>query len=319
MPKVLRLTIGLPVYNGEDYLAESLDALLGQSYEDFELLISDNASTDGTASICQRYLRQDPRIRYVRQPRNIGAAPNHNFVFQHARGELFEMAAHDDLYARDLLKRCVEALDEDLRVVLAYSWSAAIDEAGAVNPVECPVATDAPHAPERFRSMLFDGWVDALFGVVRREVLLRIAPHGSYHFADRTFITELALNGPFYQVPEYLYFRREHAGQSGGQPTMRGRCSVLDPRRADPLQHPVARLYAEYIWGYVAALRRAPLTPQDRRQCYRYLAHYMVGRVLPVTNRIVTRRPLRELKRADGTDPQILIQALVAGQQVRPS
>ena len=80
MTSVPRLSIGLPVYNGENYLAESLDALLGQSYEDFELIISDNASTDGTADICRRYAKQDSRIRYVRQPRNIGCAPNHNFV-----------------------------------------------------------------------------------------------------------------------------------------------------------------------------------------------------------------------------------------------
>ena len=73
-----RLTIGLPVYNGQNYLAESLDSLLGQSYEDFELLISDNASTDGTADICRRYEQQDPRIRYIRLPHNIGLAPNHN-------------------------------------------------------------------------------------------------------------------------------------------------------------------------------------------------------------------------------------------------
>ena len=106
-----RLSIGLAVYNGENYLAESLDALLGQSYEDFELIISDNASTDGTAAICGRYEKQDPRIRYIRQPHNIGLAPNHNFVFEQARGELFKWASHDDLYARDLLKRCVGALE----------------------------------------------------------------------------------------------------------------------------------------------------------------------------------------------------------------
>ena len=112
MNAVPRLSIGLPVYNGENYLAESLDALLGQSYEDFELIISDNASTDGTADICRRYGKQDSRIRYIRQPRNIGLAPNHNVVLDQARGELFKWASHDDLYARDLLKCCVEALDE---------------------------------------------------------------------------------------------------------------------------------------------------------------------------------------------------------------
>jgi glycosyltransferase involved in cell wall biosynthesis len=82
-----RLTVGLPVYNGENYLAQSLEALLGQTYTDFELLISDNTSTDDTASICAQYQAADPRIRYIRQPRNIGCAPNHNFVVGEARGE----------------------------------------------------------------------------------------------------------------------------------------------------------------------------------------------------------------------------------------
>ena len=107
-----RLTIGLPVYNGEEFLAESLDALLGQSYEDYELVITDNASTDGTADLCRRYLAKDSRISYHRLPRNIGAAGNHNHVFTLARGELFKWASHDDLYGRTLLERCVEALDE---------------------------------------------------------------------------------------------------------------------------------------------------------------------------------------------------------------
>jgi hypothetical protein len=88
-----RLSIGLPVYNGEKYLTESLDALLGQSFEDFELIISDNASTDDTARICKRYMKQDCRIRYIRQQRNIGAAPNHNFVVGQAAGELFKWAS----------------------------------------------------------------------------------------------------------------------------------------------------------------------------------------------------------------------------------
>ena len=103
MNTIPRLTIGLPVYNGEKYLGESLEALLGQSYEDFELIIADNASTDGTGDICRRYEKQDSRIRCVRQPRNIGCAPNHNFVVWQARGELFKWASHDDLYARNML------------------------------------------------------------------------------------------------------------------------------------------------------------------------------------------------------------------------
>src|SRR3954468_18589343 len=111
MTSVPRLSIGLPVYNGEDFLAESLDSLLGQTYENFELIISDNASTDATADICRGYANHDSRVRYLRQQHNIGLAPNHNFVFSESRGELFKWAAADDLYGRDLLKLCVEALD----------------------------------------------------------------------------------------------------------------------------------------------------------------------------------------------------------------
>ena len=265
-----RLSIGLPVYNGEDYLAESLEALLGQTYEDFELIISDNASTDGTTDICRRYARQDSRIRYFRQSRNLGCNPNHNFVIEQARGELFKLASDDDLYARDLLKHCVDVLDECPRYVLVHSWSALIDASGAVtNMVEYPVATDAPRAPDRFRSMLFDGWGDDDGGVIRTSVLRRVAPYDSYHFAERVFLIELGLHGPFYQVPDWLYFRRDHPSRAErAYPSVRNWCANLDPRRASRLRHPTVRLYSEYVWAYVAAIRRAPLSSAERRECY---------------------------------------------------
>ena len=287
MNSVPRLTVGLPVYNGEKYLSEALEALLGQTYENFELIISDNASTDGTADICRRYARQDSRIRYVRQPRNIGLAPNHNFVVEQGRGELFKWASSDDVYARKYLERCVEALDKYPKVALAHSWSVIIDSSGTVTKqVGYTVATAAPRAPERFRSMLFDGWGDDTGGVIRTDILRRTPLHGSYHFADRTLTTELALYGPFYHVPDRLFFRREHQEQAErAYPTVRGRCTVLDPRRGNQLHHPVVRLYAEYVWSYVAAIRRAPLSAADRQECYRHLARWVASRVLPVAGR----------------------------------
>lgn len=280
MSRVPRLSIGLPVYNGEQYLSEALDALLGQSYEDFELIISDNASTDGTADICRRYVAQDPRVRYVRQPCNIGAAPNHNFVFRDARGELFKWASHDDLYGRDLLRRCVEALDEHPQVVLAHAWTATIDGAGTLTePYDYQLVTNSPRAPERFRSMLFAPGGDDFYGVIRADVLRRVAPHGSYHHADRTFVAEIGLHGPFHQVPELLYFRRDHPDRAErANPTKRARCVNLDPRRANRLRHPTVRLLAEYVWGFVEAIRRAPLSAGDRRQCYRHLARWLASR-----------------------------------------
>ena len=110
---------------------------------------------------------------------------------------------------------------------------------------------------------------------MRTDVLRRTALHGSHHHADRTITTEIALHGPFYQVPDWLYFRRDHPErEERACPTVRTRCANMDPRRADRLRHPAVRLYGEYIWAYVAAIRRAPLSSADRRECYRYLAQW---------------------------------------------
>jgi glycosyltransferase involved in cell wall biosynthesis len=278
-----RLSVGLPVYNGEKYLAESLDALLGQSYEDFELIISDNASTDGTAGICRRYMKEDSRIRYICQPRNIGAAPNHNFVVEQASGELFKWASADDLYGHDLLKCCVNALDEYPRVVLAHTWTALIDSSGQVTEaIEYPLATASSRAPDRFRSMLYGKAGDDSYGVIRTDVLRSTSLHDSYHHADRTITAEFVLHGPFYQVPDWLYFRRDHPDRAErARPTVRARCANLDPRRADRLRHPTIRLYSDYLRGYVAAIQRAPLSSADRRECYRHLAEWVSSRTLP--------------------------------------
>ena len=314
-----QLSVGLPVYNGENYLAESLEALLGQSYENFELIISDNASTDGTADICRRYGKQDSRIRYIRQPRNIGLSLNHNFVIRQARGELFKMASHDDLYGRDLLKRCVDALDANPHVVVAHCWEAVIDQAGRITGVwRYLVASDAPRAPERFRSMLFDGWDDYTYGVMRTEVLLKTHLYGSYHLADRAINTELSLHGPFYIVPEWLYFRRDHPERTHPF-TVRTRCAYLDPRRSDQLWHPVIRLYGEYLWAYVRAIRHAPLSHEDRHECYRHLARYMVGRVLPTVGRTIRGGTIVAGVPISDSLPTIPVDALVAKRERRPS
>jgi glycosyltransferase involved in cell wall biosynthesis len=287
-----RLTIGLPVYNGENFLAESIEALLGQTFEDFELIISDNASTDSTSDICSGYAKLDSRIRYIRQEVNIGLVPNHNFIAEQGTSEFFKMAAHDDLYGRDLLKRCVDALDEHPDVVLAHSWEARIDTDGRVfRALRYPVAADAPRAPDRFRSMLFDGWDDYTYGVIRTPVLRRTRGHGTYHFADRTRNTELNLHGPFYLVPEWLYFRREHPGRTSEHPdrsdpyTVRTRSTGLDPRRATRLRSPMVRLYFEYIWSYVLAIRDAPLSDAERRECYRHLVRWVIWRLPDVARR----------------------------------
>jgi glycosyltransferase involved in cell wall biosynthesis len=276
---VPRLTIGLPVYNGETFLAEAIDALLGQSYTDYELVISDNASTDGTAAICQSYAEQDPRVRYIRQPRNLGMVANHNFLVGQARGEFFKWASHDDLYARDFLRRCVDALDEDPDAVLAHAWCVVVDEnRDLVRWYGYPRSTASPRATERFRGMLFDGKGDWTYAIFRTSVLRKTPLHATYHGGERTLITELALHGKLVQIPEWMFFRRDHPHQHQGT---RQWSAGYDPGRASRLRHPAIRLYAEYVWGFAAAVRRVPMDRADKRECYGDLARWLASRALP--------------------------------------
>src|SRR5215510_12797807 len=112
-----RISIGLPVYNGEKFLREALDSLLTQTFEDFELILSDNASTDETPAICRVYAAADKRVRYVRNAANIGVYRNFNRVFQLASGKYFKWAAADDVCQRDLLAKCLRVLETDSDVV----------------------------------------------------------------------------------------------------------------------------------------------------------------------------------------------------------
>ena len=268
-----RLSVGLPVYNGENYLAESLESLLGQSFTDFELIISDNASTDGTEEIGRRYAASDPRVRYIRQPRNIGCNPNHNFLLREARGEYFKWAAHDDLYGRDLLARCVEALDEHPDVVLSHGDKAVIDGAGTVvQEFDYTLATDSKDVTERFRSLVVADGADDEYGVIRTHVLRSIRPRDSYHHASRPYMVEIAFRGRFHQVRELLYFRRDHPARGDRNPTIPALCTNLDPRRAG---QSTTRLVAEYAYRFLEAVARAPISPAEKWACYRILLPHL--------------------------------------------
>lgn len=106
------VSIGMPVFNGEKFVREALDSLMGQTFTDFELIISDNASTDATEPICRSYACHDSRIRYIRQPVNLGALPNFQFVLNKASGEYFMWAACDDKWDRNWIRLLHNRLEE---------------------------------------------------------------------------------------------------------------------------------------------------------------------------------------------------------------
>ncbi len=275
------LSVGLPVYNGARYLAEALDALLAQTYTDYELVISDNASTDGTADICRAYAARDERIRYVRQPVNIGAVPNHNVVVDQARGKYFKWASHDDLYEPELLRRCVQVLDERPEVVLAHSWDAMIGEDGEVLRVTPYLMdTENPSPSVRLRDILYTPGGNDFYGVIRTDTLRRVGPHGTFRNADRVFVSALCLQGLFHQVPEVMYYRRDHPDRTSHVGSRRAVAAAWDPRRASRLRNPMLRMHVEYVAGFVRAIRLAPLTPAERRQCLLEVAKWFWS-VLP--------------------------------------
>lgn len=276
------VTIGLPVYNGEEYLRESLDALLAQTFEDFELVISDNASTDSTPEILAEYAARDDRIRLVRQPVNVGAGPNHNLLVPLARGEFFKWASHDDLYAPTLIERCVAELRARPEMVLANVWDGIIDGSGSViAQPEYTLDSANPRPHLRLRSLLRADGGNDFYGVIRTDVLRAVRPHDSYYLADRTFMAGLTLAGPWHQVPEVLYYRRDHPGRATRSGTARRFAATLDPRRANRWRHPLLRLYLEYVWGFVGAVLRAPLSVTDKLRCLGEIVSWFGSRLRP--------------------------------------
>jgi glycosyltransferase involved in cell wall biosynthesis len=211
-----RVSIGVPVRNGERYLAEALDSLLSQSYSDFELIISDNASSDGTEAICRDYAARDPRVRYYRSREDVGLANNFNFLFIRARGKYFKWAAADDVHEPDWIARCLAVLDQDPTVVLVYARARFIDENGKpLGDVDPGFNLQSDLARERLRYVIHaNSWVNAIFGMIRTEALAKTRLLPNYPGGDYPLLAELALEGKFVEVQESLFLRRLHPGAS---------------------------------------------------------------------------------------------------------
>ena len=269
-----RVSIGMPVFNGENYLAEALDSLLTQTFSDFELIISDNASTDKTGEICRAYAARDQRIRYSRNEANLGAAKNYNRVFELSSGEYFKWVAHDDLCAPEFLERCVQVLDRDASVVLCYSRTKAIDEHGkVVESYPAKPNADSPRPHERFYEFVcVPHPCVAVFGLMRASVLAKTRLIGNYTGSDRPLLGELSLLGQFHEIPEYLFFYRNHPQQSWrAHSTWHSQQAWYDPARAKKWTFPHWRLLREHL----RSIGRAPLSWYERTWCYLYMGWWV--------------------------------------------
>jgi glycosyltransferase involved in cell wall biosynthesis len=265
-----RVSIGVPVFNGERYLEQALDSIFAQTYQNFELIISDNGSSDGTEAICRRYAAADSRIRYYRHDKTRGVTWNFRQVVLRSTGEYFMWVAADDRLAPDYVERCVEVLDRESQVVLCYCRSVDMDEDGTVLRREEPeLNTGASQPHERFRELIrMDHNCAALFGLIRAGILKLTPIHGDFADSDRSVLAELALYGKYYQIPQDLFFHHDHAERVTRQfPSRQQRMFKLHAERPPRFVLPHFRQF----WEYLASIQRAPLPWGERLRCYLHM------------------------------------------------
>jgi glycosyltransferase involved in cell wall biosynthesis len=212
-----RVSLAMPVYNGENFIRKAIEAILAQDLTDFELIITDNASQDATEAICREYAARDTRVRYFRNDSNLGAAPNYNRGFELARGEFFKWCPHDDYISPDFLSRTVACLEERPDASLAFGYTQCVCRNG--QPIDWPkveMATiDDPDPGRRFYRCITEAATNfPVFGVYRTELLRRTTLHRSYYGSDRAFTAEVALLGPCLLVPDAIFYNREHPSRS---------------------------------------------------------------------------------------------------------
>jgi glycosyltransferase involved in cell wall biosynthesis len=261
----------MPVYNGEKYLPGAIECFLAQTFTEFELVISDNASTDRTPEIVRDYAAKDPRIRFHRAEVNRGAAWNFNRVYELSSGPYFKWAAHDDLCAPTFLEKCTRVLDQDRDVVLSYPRARVIDEAGdVVRPYDKVIDADGPRPDARFGALLWGHKCYQVFGLIRRSALERTPVMGDYAHADGVLLARLGLMGRLREIPEYLFFPRAHGQQSM---TMVGDYHQYTEWFATGRTRRVVLPYWRMLGEFLRAAREGEVRVSQRTACL-----YHVGR-----------------------------------------
>lgn len=288
-----RVSIGMPVFNGERFIAEAIDSILAQTFEDFELIISDNASIDETEEICRRYAEKDHRVIYIRNRENLGAAYNYNQTFHLSSGEFFKWQPHDDILEPEFLERCVEALDNDPAAVMSYTGWAPIDETGA--PIEKKQARYQPWRADsldptqrsRFIFRMEARPPSAIYGLFRSDVMRRTKLYRPIHGGDHIMIAEALLYGPFHEVAGELFLNRWHQASGGKIPSYRKRVDWWRPvGRSGRLGRDPVTPYLMFSWtmvrtaaAQVDSIRRSPLSRRDKMRCLAQVPGWLAGQL----------------------------------------
>jgi glycosyltransferase involved in cell wall biosynthesis len=277
-----KVSLGMPVYNAERYIEEALDSLLAQTFDDFEIVISDNASTDRTEEICRGYAAKDERVRYTRNRANYGVIFNFNSVFRLSHGEYFKWCASDDVCDPDFLRRAVEILDQDPSIALVFSLIERIDEKGRsrrfvpgqITDRGSPGTVSSPDPVIRFRKLVRHiWWVDAAFyGLMRADVLAQTSLHRYQRSGDQLLVTEMSLKGRLYEIPEVMFFSRYHSDKTSlRQKTHRQRAELIENRplgKGMTAWWKIVRGHPMRLVAYASFVHHAELSKTQRVKCY---------------------------------------------------
>ena len=269
------VTIGLPVYNSERYLKQSLDSLLGQTLSDFVLVISDNASTDGTRLICEQYAAADSRVKCFRNETNIGNPRNFNRVFELTTTPYLKWSTADDCWGPTFLERALEVMERDPKVALCYPKTFLVDAEGQNRTAyEDNLHLDQEDPADRFLGLL--GRIKLAhqhLGVIRMSCLRRTHLLGGHVGSDLNLLAELTLYGTFHELPERLFFRRFHETS--------GSWKRDDPKHqakhyhGTGSRHPGMTRWRGHL-GFFRGVRTSPLPLGSRLRIYRQLVKRML-------------------------------------------
>jgi glycosyltransferase involved in cell wall biosynthesis len=273
-----QVSIGLPVFNGERYLSAAIASILDQDFRNLELIICDNASTDGTAAICAGFAQADQRVRYIRNPRNLGAARNYDLCFEQARGTYFKWAAHDDCLAPGYLTKAVAALDRTPAAVLCTVGVAEIGPQGEVlrRYTNRFPGIEAASPARRFGAVIHTRHqCEDFFGLFRRTALIGSELHGAYSGSDRVLLAEMALRGPWVSLPDPLFLHREHEDRYTRAVLLKDRRQAAlwqDPGKALGVTSEL--FHAVVYWRYLRLVRKSVPSPAARAACYAELLRW---------------------------------------------
>ena len=287
-----RVTIGLPVRNGQEHIGRAIESVLAQDYTDFEMVVCDNVSDDSTAEIVRGYAARDSRIKFHENERNIGQLGNMNRVFGLGSGEFFRWMGDDDWLEPDYLSKGVEYLDRDQDIIAVSTYIRYFDDDGNDFYAEYKgERCDSPEAHRRFDRMLWFSradyrYYDPHYNLYRRSAMQKTQLLRYTYRPDALLAAELALVGPVGHIPECLSHRRR-VPSGYDDPALLYRRN--NPGYEDALRPSLSRLCANYD----ALVSAAPLTASQKAACRYAIVRFYLSRgraLLETRARNVARR-----------------------------